>query len=317
MKKSFFLFGVLLIFLVAGCKNQQGKRVSSQNQYESDSVLTVVNWNIEWFGATRNGPVDKKLQETNVFKVLKYLHADIYGLCEIVNIASFRDLIKSMGPDYDFAVSDYASGANSTHAHYYASAQKMAFVYNKNVFTNVSTSGFLRDNSAAGHNFSNGRYPYLLRADVTKNGITKNICFFLVHAKSGSDKTSYIRRVNASNELKAALDKDFAQTPLMIFGDLNDELKGSVSSEKESSYQNFIQDDNYVGITLAVQKSGAQSTIDYPTVIDHQIISKQLNKMYVPHSARIRTDITEVVPDFTSGNTSDHYPISSEFLFSK
>lgn len=318
MKKYYFIIYVLLAFIVFGCKNNHQSNQNHQAPNNSDSVLTVVNWNIEWFGSSENGPVDKALQEANVIKVLKYLHADIYGLCEIVNIAAFKDLVHSLGDNYDFVISDYASGASSTHSKNYGNAQKLAFVYNKNVFSHVSATGFLQDNSAVGYNFSNGRYPYLLSADVTKNGITRHISFFLIHAKSGADASSYLRRKNASIEFKAVLDKDYAPTAMMIFGDFNDELQGSITSEEETSpYKNFIQDNNYAAITLPLEDKGAQSTIDYPSVIDHQIISAILNKMYISGSADIRTDITSVVPDYANGKTSDHYPVSSEYIFSK
>ncbi len=326
--KQFFFFTCILM-IVASCSScSHSDTLSSVNlaypgdsiqQNLGDSVLTIVNWNIEWFGSNDEGPTNNDLQQSNALKVLRYLNADIYGLCEIVDTSRLEKMADSLGSDYGFVVSHYASSATSTTSQYYADAQKLAFVYKKSVFTNVSVRPYMEKSPTAGYYFATGRYPYCFNANVTKNGITKNITFLLIHAKSGSDETSYYRRFNGSTELKDSLDhQGYNQKDMMILGDLNDELQGTITTTQNvSPYQNFMQDNNYAGITQFLQQGNAQSTIDYPSIIDHQIISAAFDKIYVPGSAKIRTDVTSVIPDYTKGATSDHYPVSSQFIFSK
>jgi hypothetical protein len=50
-------------------------------------------------------------------------------------------------------------------------------------------------------------------------------------------------------------------------------------------------------------------------MIDHNIISSSSVSSFINNSAKVRTDVTSVVPDYLSNNTSDHYPIYVRFNF--
>ncbi|ANI90680.1 hypothetical protein A9P82_07865 [Arachidicoccus ginsenosidimutans] len=285
---------------------------------DNDSVLTVVHWNIDWFGSAKNGVADKDLQQANVLKVIRFLNPDIIGFAEVVDTAGFRAMVDSLGNDkYSFKVSPYASSVSPLRSKYYTSAQKLAFIYKKGEFKIRFVRAYLSKSNRAGYNFSNGRYPYLLNADVTKNGVTKNISFFLIHAKSGADHTSYTRRKAAFEEFKDSLDKQyFYQKNMIILGDFNDELQGSITyGESVSPYRNFVQDEHYNCITLPLNKKGVASMIAEPSVVDQQIISSVFAKKYISHSAKIRTDVTTIIPGYERRQTSDHYPVSSQYVF--
>jgi hypothetical protein len=62
------------------------------------------------------------------------------------------------------------------------------------------------------------------------------------------------------------------------------------------------------------ERAGERSTISYSSVIDHQVINKKMDSMYVRESVDIRQDVTNAVPDYLTRNTSDHYPVSSQYL---
>ncbi|HEX6913742.1 MAG TPA: endonuclease/exonuclease/phosphatase family protein [Chitinophagaceae bacterium] len=286
---------------------------------QSDT-LVVVNWNIEWFGSYSNGPGNENLQEQNVVRVMRYLNADIYGLMEVVDTMRLRRVVDSLGPAYGFYVSGFASAAPSPISPNWSSAQKLAFVYRRSVFSNIHTRAMLNNGSNAYYNFSSGRFPYLFNANVTKNGKKRNISFILIHAKAGSTATDYSRRRDAAIELKDTLDPFFSARPLIIFGDLNDELEGSISGYTVSPYDVFVRDSlpsdtaSYYSLTLPAERAGERSTINYSNVIDHQIANLKMDSMYVPGSADIRQDVVEVVPDYLSHTTSDHYPVSSKFV---
>ena len=322
---------VALLFFV-GCNQQKAsgenkwaaepsttQMVAGSSQHltaaEKTNRVTVVNWNIEWLGSSVNGPRDKEQQLSNAIKILQYLDADLYCLCEIVVPASLIKLTDALGSNYAYALSPYASGARSAKDPGYGNAQKLAFIYNTSRFKNIKTSAYLSRDPRAGFYFASGRYPFDLKATVHTAEVDQPVDFMILHAKSGADQSSYERRREAATALKRALDEEKENDEVMLLGDFNDHISGSITAGKPSPYISFTKDSAYHVLTqnLADQRS----TLDYPGVIDQQIISKALNRYYLPGSTRIRTDITSVVPDFKKGGTSDHYPVSSVFIFDK
>jgi hypothetical protein len=290
------------------------------SEAQSPDTLSVVSWNIEWFGSPSNGPSNDNLQETNVIKVLRYLKADIYGLCEVVDTVRLRRVTDSLGSKYNFFISSFGSTAPSPSSPNWSTAQKLAFIYRKDVFSNIQTRAMLNNGSNAYYNFASGRYPYLFNANVSKNGKKRNINFILLHAKSGATTTDYTRRRDAARELKDTLDADFSNRPLVLMGDFNDELEGSIVTGYISPYDIIVKDSvksatNYYNpISLIPERAGERSTISYSNVIDHQVINKRMDSMYIRESVDIRQDVINSVPDYLSRTTSDHYPVSSQYL---
>lgn len=287
---------------------------------QTNDTITVVNWNIEWFGSLQYGPSDKNLQEQNVLKALRYLKADLYGLCEVVDTVRLKRVVDSLGPDYAFVVSSFASSAPSMNSPNWSSAQKLAFVYRRSVFSNISARAMLNNGSSAYYNFASGRLPYLFNANVNKGGKKRNIHFILLHAKSGSGAADYVRRRDGAIELKDTIATGYSNRPVIIIGDYNDELEGSITyGYKVSPYDVFAGDsvrtnaDYYNSITLPLERAGLRSTITYTNVIDHQVINKRMDSMYVPFSAQIRSDVINGVPDYLAHTTTDHYPVSSQY----
>jgi hypothetical protein len=284
------------------------------------TTLDVVCWNIEWFGSAANGPSNDNLQEQNVIKVLRYLNADIYGLCEVVDTMRLRRVVDSLGNQFSFRISDYCSLASSPADADWVGGQKLAFIYNNTIFSNVSFRKFMGSSSQAYSNFASGRFPYLMNANATINGITKNINFFMLHGKAGNTPTDYNRRQAAASEMKDSLDVRFPNSINLIVGDFNDDFDQTISTGSGilSSYDVMIKDstdaDHYKSITLPLSYAGQTSTLNYNDVIDHHLISNEATIFYIPGSARIRTDVVNAVPNYVSAqNTSDHYPIFSQY----
>jgi hypothetical protein len=318
MKKFLFLF-LLLTFIISCRKvitNEEppvvyppepptNEDTSNLKDYNKD--ITIVNWNIEWFGSSEMFSGNLDVQETNAGKILKYLDADLYGLCEIVDTARFGRMIRNnLGDEFRYKISFYPT---------YAPPQKLAFVYNRNIFRNVTVRPFMGLSANAYNNFGQ-RFPYLFTAEVVVNGQRTTVNYFLIHAKANADMTSYNRRLNGSIEMKDSLDKYFSGKNIMIIGDYNDHLKGSIASGQLSPYKNFVDDAAYNPISLPLNTSGNQSTISFAnSVIDNQMISATMTKWFVSSSIKIRTDVVNVVPNYTSHNTSDHYPVSSVYKF--
>jgi hypothetical protein len=289
------------------------------NGQSTDSTLDIVNWNVEWFGSATNGPANKALQEKNVIAILRYLNADLYALTEVVNPFTLERVVDSLGEDYNYELSDFCSLAASPVDRNWEPGQKLAFIYRKSIFSGVKTRGFLRTSNSAYNNFASGRFPYQLSARVTIDIVARNINFFLIHGKSGSTSSDYDRRKGGASEMKDSLDKFYPTATNIILGDFNDDLDKTISSGSGtlSSYDKIVKDStdsiHYVSITLPLSYAGENSTISYRDVIDHQVISDEADSMYIRSSVAIRKDVLSVVPDYNTRNTSDHYPVFSQF----
>ena len=287
----------------------------------SSNTLDIVGWNIEYFGAPYNsGPTDKDLQEFNAKRILRMLNADLYGVMEIVDSMRFRRLVDSLGQnEYGFVIAPYCSSNSTGTGNSWTSGQKQAFIYRKSVFTNVRTRGISRNSPTANTNWASGRFPFLFSATATINGISKNINVFLLHGKAGATQSDYEKRFGAAQELKDTLDAQFNNTLNFIIGDFNDALNTSIyPGATVSSYTSIVADstdaDSYRSITLPLGVAGQTTMINFPNVIDNHIISNEAAPFYVPNSAKVRTDVTTIVPDYVSAhNTSDHYPVFSQY----
>lgn len=311
MKKPFVIIAVCLLSF------------SSAFSQGSANTLDVVSWNMEWFGSSTNGPTDDNLQEANAGKILKWLDADLYGLVEIVDTMRLRRVVDYLGnTEFGFYISPFCSLATSPSSGNWLPGQKLAFIYRKSVFSNVSARGLLTTSSSAYSNWASGRFPYMLSATVTINNESKNINFIVIHGKAGSTQSDYTRRLAAAQELKDSFDLRFPTANIILIGDYNDALNTSIyASASVTSYNPIVMDstdaDHYNSITLPLGAAGQTTMIDFPNVIDNHIISNELEPYYVQGSVQIKTDVTSIIPDYvTAHNTSDHYPVISKYNLS-
>ncbi|WP_018628896.1 hypothetical protein [Niabella aurantiaca] len=299
---------LLLLTVCWSCSKEHPRNGGSSEDttqlknYSKD--LIIANWNIEWFGSGRFAG-DPDVQEANAGKILRYLEADLYGICEVVDTARFGRMIRNyLGTEFRYMISPYPR-----------IDQKLAFVYNKNIFRNVRVRPFMSQSATAAVRFASGRFPFLLSADVAVNGKWHPVCFILLHAKADADTESYNRRKAGSAELKDSMDLYLNGRHCMVFGDFNDQLNGSILNGRLSPYKNFLDDSaRYRALTLPLNAAGYQSTLSFAnSVIDQQLVSGKMRHWYKDHSVQIRTDVGTVVPDYRERSTSDHYPVTSAY----
>jgi hypothetical protein len=286
----------------------------------SANTLDVVSWNIEFFGSPTAGPGNDDLQETNVKNILSWMDADLYGLVEVVDTMRLRRVVDFLGNnEYGFVIAPYCSGNTTGTGNGWLNGQKLAFIYRKSVFSNITARGLMRNSATASVNWAAGRFPYMFSATATINGTSRNVNFILLHGKAGDTQDDYNKRAGGCIELKDTLDAFFNTTNNYIIGDFNDGLHQSIyGGASVSSYHAIVSDstdgDHYRSITLPLGVAGQSSMINFPNVIDNHVISNEITPYYIPASAQIRTDVTSVVPDYVSAhNTSDHYPVFSKY----
>lgn len=306
--------------------------VLSGTSIDPTKTLEVVNWNIEWFGSPGINPANDSLQQENVRKVMESVGADIYGLSEIVDTARLGAVARSLTGGYSYTVSDYGSHTNTAKPNPspLGEAQKLAFVYKNNMFSNVTTTALLSTgiNTASDtattnyNNWSSGRFPYMMSADVTLNGVTKNIKFILIHGKANTSPilTSYERRKAGADSLHQLLNTTYANDNIIVLGDFNDDLDQTITSginPPVTSYNSFVNDNgNYQAVTLPLSLAGNKSTVSYNDMIDHVVISNEMRTYYMDSSATVVTGAAALISNYAN-TTSDHYPIFTRYAFSE
>ena len=299
------------------------------NTYDAAKTLEVVNWNMEWFGSTvkGQGPANVDLQQANATAVLRGLAADVYALQEVVDTVRLRtvaaNLSTQLGVSYGYKIADFGSYGDDANDPDYPGDQKIAYLYRKDVVKPVRFEGLLRCTQAVGcpawSAWASGRFPYLMAADVTLDGVTKRINFVGIHAKANSTSSSandYARRQEGADLLKNLLDTSYAGANTVILGDYNDVLNGTIATgvtPAVSSYNSFVADSaRYVSLTLPLARAGAQSTVGFNTVIDNVIVTKPMATYFISGSAAVRTDLTTGIANYAN-TTTDHYPIYTRY----
>lgn len=288
------------------------------------TTLEVVNWNMEWFGDTDPtlGPINDDLQQQNAETVLKTVGADIYGLVEVVDEARLAAIVSHM-PGYSYVICNYGSHVNPPDptGGPLSGAQKEAFVYKTSMFSNIKTRPLINNtntSSTSYNNWSSGRYPFLFTADVTLNCVTKKVNFVLIHAKANTSPTatSYARRQSAATELHDTLNTYFPNDNIIILGDFNDDLDQSITAGfTTTSYSAFTADPaNFFSPTLALSLAGKKSTVSYNDIIDHVVLSNEMQPFYMPATANILTDVASLIPNYGK-TTTDHYPVFTRYQF--
>lgn len=294
------------------------------NSVSTESTLDIVSWNINWFGNPSSGfgPTNDDLAEENIKKVMNRLDADIYVFIEVVDVQRFRKMINGIG-GYGISIADYCSNATDTLNSSYASGQKIAYVYRKTMVEAIQFRGLLRSSSSAYGNWASGRFPYMMEAKIknsnTFSGFQEPIFLIGLHGKSGDTEQDYMRRKAAAKELKDSLDNQFSKSQLIIIGDYNDDLDATISnsiSPNISSYDDIVKDstdaDRYISISMPLSRAKYNSVIGYADVVDHVIISNELEHRYLTGSVQLLEDIINWIPQYAT-TTSDHYPLLCRF----
>ena len=293
------------------------------------TTLEIVNWNVEWFGSTVNGPTNDDQQEQNIRTILKNVGADVYALAEVVSEERLARVVSQM-PGYSYVISNYGSHTNTTAnpPGALAEAQKLAFIYKTSVLTNISTAPLLSQgiNSSADLNnpaynyWASGRFPFMMTADVTLNCVTKNVRFILVHAKANTSPTnvSYNRRKAGADTLYQTLNALYPDDRIIILGDFNDDLDQSITAGfTTTSWESFTTDvDHFTPLTLPLSLAGKKSTVSYNDVIDHVIVSNEMQPYYMSNTATVLNDVSTMVSNY-GATTTDHYPVFTRYAFER
>ncbi|MGS2761913.1 endonuclease [Sinomicrobium sp. M5D2P9] len=297
-----------------------------------DQTLDVVTWNIEWFGDEANAPPagnpdSDQIQKDSVKAIIGALDADVIAVEEISDDVLFAQMVTEMD-GYDYVLSDYTSYPNDSGV-----KQKVGFIYRTSVVSPVETKPLLAtihpyynggdDSALTGYPddptrfFASGRLPYLMKANVTIEGVTEEIHFIALHARANSSSGSqsrYDMRKYDVEVLKDSLDAMYADANLIVLGDFNDDVDETVADGVNTTittYEAYVNDAaNYHVVSSTLSAQNFRSYVFRENMIDHIMISNELESGFIEGSARVGYEFYS--SNYTN-TTSDHFPVSARF----
>jgi endonuclease/exonuclease/phosphatase family metal-dependent hydrolase len=266
----------------------------------SPATFDVATWNIERFDEGGQTQID------NVLAVLQQAEIDLWALQEVNDRFAFDEIVERLGDGW---AGTWTNGTGSL---------GYGFIYRTDVVNFLQASTIL-------DNFSfefASRPPLLLRADITLPDTTvANVRFIDVHAKCCGDSQSYNRRVDASAALKNYIDNFLAiDAPVIVLGDLNDELRNSIFNGATSPYQNFRDDeDDYTFASYPLDLANvatfcSNQSCTAGSTLDHILVTRPLAPSFIAGSARRYDALLDAIPSYVN-TTSDHLPVYAQFDF--
>ena len=307
----------------------------SGSSYPKAETFDAGAYNLSFFGSnSTNNPTPQKIttQINNITTVFQRLNLDVVGIEEVSSDSALGVLVSRL-PNYATVLSTrWSYSFNPPDPNF--PPQKTGFIYNtttmqlidsRDMFVGLYDSArtgttHVLDNYPTGTPSSfwaSGRLPFMATFKATIGGVTKLIRLIEIHAKSASDAASYNRRVYDVKVLKDSLDAYYKNDYIILVGDYNDRLSGSINAGAQSPYKIFIDDNaNYTGLTLPLDLAGRVSFITGTAMIDHIIASNELINEYITASSDIE-DPRNYISGYNATTASDHLPVYSRFLFNQ
>jgi endonuclease/exonuclease/phosphatase family metal-dependent hydrolase len=248
----------------------------------SSQSLDIVTFNVETF------PINGYNSVIAVASLLNTIDADVYALQEVASESGFDQLLNLMpgytGLFYLINNSDW----------------NLAYIF--------KTSEITVDGSATKLLFTDSQYfprpPFEVK--IHHNSTGTDLYIINNHLKCCSGPENEASRRMASQMLKDYIDTSRPGDPVIILGDLNDEITDT--SIDENPFLNFINDpDNYLFADMDIAK-GSQlwwSYPSYPSHIDHILITNEL------FEKADTTMVYKAAPCYSEYSTyiSDHRPV--------
>ena len=238
--------------------------------YGTSSSLEIISWNIE------NFPKNEATTVAKVGDIIEALNADIIAIQEVDDRNSFNEMVANMESYEGYLESEWFAG--------------LAFIYNKNTIeinsiyeiytTSQYWSPFPRSPMVMDFNFKNQRY-------IVINNHLKCCGDGFFDMNNSDDEET--RRYNASILLKEYVDDNFTDAQVIILGDLNDEL---TDDSQDNVFRTIIEDSNnylFTDINIANGDSSNWSFPNWPSHLDHILITNELFEKFENENSNIET----------------------------
>ena len=263
--------------------------------FDSDSTLSVITWNVEWF--------PKHLQTVkSMAELIVDLNSNIFGLQEITNSSDFNQLINKIN---DLDSLDQWVGFRAGDGNY----QELAYIIKTSLVNIIDTPYSILNEYD--HYFAY-REPYVIKVSYLNNE------FIIINSHykccgDGSLEIDYwdeeYRRKQASLYLKSYIDNNFPNDNVIVIGDMNDELNDPVV---DNVFLYFIQDNanyKFVDMDIALGDSTNWSYPGWPSHIDHILITNELFDLFESSASSVQTICLDEYINNYYQYISDHRPV--------
>jgi len=263
--------------------------------FGTDDALDIMTWNIEWF--PKNGEITVEY----VTQIIDVLDMDIVAIQELDDTVLFTQMLDNLIEYEGYFESSWFAGLAYIYKTESIEINDIYEIYTTSPYWSpFPRSPMVMDMDFMGENYIiiNNHFKCCGDGNLNLND-------------EGDEET---RRFIASNLLKEYIDDNFPNTNVIVLGDLNDEL---TDNSINNVFQMIIDDsENYffTDIEIAEGSSSEWSFPNWPSHLDHILITNELfdNNSYVEV---IRID------DFMEGgfsqydqNISDHRPVALKLV---
>ena len=251
--------------------------------------LTVMTWNLHWFQHRSEGPTDDEGQYRAVRDVIAGSGGALIGLQEVASEPAFDRLLADL-PAY--------AGVLSGHDW----PQRTALLWLRTDFELTSARPVSGLDDA-------GRPPLELVLHDRKDDTPWIVV--VVHAKAQADASSHATRVRFAEGLAQHLRGGTSTERLIVLGDFNDRLDGSITDDAATSYGPFVDDTQHFATpTRALNDpNAAERSYAWGATIDHIVLSADLGPRVSAGSVDVlREELLPRYPHFVDA-VSDHFPV--------
>ena len=279
-----------------------------------DLTLSMGEWNVEFFGLADGGPVDDAVQGANVATIMGRADMDLWALEEVCDETAFNQVLDQLRTQYgqDFGVvypDDPTAVSNPNPSYGSVWHQRTALVYRKSVATVVGADLVHRTDLDPSWTsaFAGTRDPLEVHLQIAAPSGEKDLWVLVIQLKAGPDTGSYAKRQAAAADLHAYLASAHPGDAVIVAGDWNDTLVGSICATcGDSPFAVLVNDTaNVLFPTLALAVDGGTTETDFDdSVVDNHMITAPLFGAYLGEVGRV--DVSSV--DYAGDSTSDHYP---------
>jgi len=263
--------------------------------FGTNDTFEVLTWNIEWF------PKNGQITVDSVELIIRALDVDLLALQEISDTTMFKEMIENLDGYEGYFKSDWFAG--------------LAYIYKSEVIdisdiyeiyiTSPYWSAFPRSPMVMEMRFMEQNY-------VIINNHLKCCGDGILDLNDAGDEET--RRFEASNLLKQYIDLNFPNDRVIVLGDLNDILTDNQANNVFPSFINDTSNYRFADMDIAEGSSSGWSYPNWPSHIDHILLTNELFDEFSNDSSDIRT---LKIDDFLAGgfgeydaNISDHRPVA-------
>ncbi|MBN2365449.1 MAG: endonuclease/exonuclease/phosphatase family protein [Calditrichaeota bacterium] len=264
-------------------------------EFGAEETLDIVSWNIQNFPKLGTETI------SDVVEIIIDLNADIFGMQEIEDTISFREVLNRL-PDY--------SGIYSLDIYSDGSYQKTGVIYKQNIIS-ISDVKLI----FTGDSYRFPRPPLQIYMSASSNLKTFDFTLIVLHLKALGGEQNEDRRRKACEKLKYYLDTEIvgsSDKDYIVVGDWNDELD---DPPEDNVFQVFINDSQDYTFLSSILLENPFENATYigntRSIIDHILISADARQEY----GNGTTAVIKLDQYFSSYvyEVSDHRPVGARF----